>query len=241
MIVLMTDFGQSEYVGIMKAVIYTINPKVRITDLCHNISAQNTIEAAWTLKNSYRFFPQGTIFCCVVDPGVGTERKAVAAKTKDYYFLAPDNGLLWETLAGQKIVDIRRPPVPADASRTFHGRDVFAKAAAIIELGRFSSLGKQIEGIEKLNIYQKGRQGTVIRIDGFGNIVTNLPKQDKDKYSVRIDGKKYNTNFYETYSYARDNELFLIEGSCDTLEISLKNGNANDMLGLKAGQRVSIS
>jgi S-adenosylmethionine hydrolase len=241
MIALMTDFGQSEYVGIMKAVIYAINPKLRIIDLCHSISAQNTIEAAWVLKNSYRFFPQGTIFCCVVDPGVGSERKAIAVKTKDYYFLAPDNGLLWETLEGQKVVDIRRLPVPADASRTFHGRDVFAKAAASIDLGRFSSLGKQIEDIEKLKIYRKGRQGTVVRIDGFGNVVINLPKQDKDKYSVRIDEKKYSMNFYETYSYARDNELFLIEGSCDTLEISLKNGNANSMMGLKTGQRVSIS
>jgi S-adenosylmethionine hydrolase len=189
MIVLMTDFGQSEYVGIMKAVIYATNPKVRITDLCHNISAQNITEAAWVLKNSYRFFPQGTIFCCVVDPGVGSERKAIAVKTKDYYFLAPDNGLLWETLAGQKVEDIRHLPVPADASRTFHGRDVFAKAAASIDLGRFSSLGKQIEEIEKLKIYRKGRQGTVVRIDGFRNIVTNLPKQDKDRYSVRIDEK----------------------------------------------------
>jgi len=241
MIVLLTDFGQSEYVGIMKAVIYTINPEARITDLCHNISAQNIIEAAWILKNSHKFFPQGTIFCCVVDPGVGTERKAIAVKTNSYYFIAPDNGLLWGTLTGQKIVDTRRLPVPENASRTFHGRDVFAKAAANIDLNRFSSLGKQLEGVEKLELYRKGREGMVVRIDSFGNIVTNLSKQDKDAYSVRIDEKKYTVNFYETYSDARDNELFLIEGSCDTLEISLKNGNANSMLGLKVGQRISIS
>jgi S-adenosylmethionine hydrolase len=129
----------------MKAVIYTINPEARITDLCHNISAQNIIEAAWILKNSYRFFPQGTIFCCVVDPGVGTERKAVAVKTNDYYFLAPDNGLLWETLTGQKIVDIRRLPVPEDAGRTFHGRDVFAKAAANIDLNYFTQTDRLLK------------------------------------------------------------------------------------------------
>lgn len=240
MIVLLTDFGQSEYVGIMKAVIYTLNPKAIITDLCHDVSAQDIIEAAWILKNSYRFFPQGTIFCCVVDPSVGTERKAIAVKTNDYYYVAPDNGLLWETLTDQTIVRVRQLPVPEDASRTFHGRDVFAKAAANIDLDPISALGEQIEEIEKLELYIKSREGMVVRIDNFGNVVTNLPAQDKDTYLVQYDEKKYTMNFYETYSDAKDNELFLIEGSCKTFEISLKNGNANGILCLKAGQKISI-
>ena len=123
MIVLLTDFGQSEYVGVMKGVIYSVHESARIVDLCHDISPQSIIEASWILKNNYSYFPNGAVFCCVIDPGVGTDRKALAVKTPDYYFVAPDNGLLWETLKEQDIVEIRVIPVPEDASRTFHGRD----------------------------------------------------------------------------------------------------------------------
>ena len=132
MIVLLIDFGQSEYMGIMKAVIYSVAPQVQIVDLCHDVSPQSIIEAAWILKCSHRYFSAGTIFCCVVDPSVGTRRKALAVKTRDYHFLAPDNGLLWETLTEQTALAVRQIPVPSSASRTFHGRDVFAKAAAQI-------------------------------------------------------------------------------------------------------------
>ncbi|MFQ6035649.1 MAG: S-adenosyl-l-methionine hydroxide adenosyltransferase family protein, partial [Sedimentisphaerales bacterium] len=186
MIVLLTDFGQSEYVGVMKGVIYSINSDAKIVDLCHDIQPQNIIEASWLLKNNYKYFPKGAVFCCVVDPGVGTERKALAVKTDNYYFVAPDNGLLWETLKKQRVVDIRQIPVPEDTSRTFHGRDVFAKVAANINKGNFNDLGEKVKEIEKLELYQKEGEGIIVRIDRFGNIITNLPKQDnKDKYSVQ--------------------------------------------------------
>jgi S-adenosylmethionine hydrolase len=200
MIVLLTDFGQSEYVGIMKGVIYKIAPDAKIVDLCHDISPQNIIEASWILKNNYMYFPEGAVFCCVVDPGVGTQRKALAVRTEDYYFVAPDNGILWETLKHQRIIEIRQIPVPPDASRTFHGRDVFAKAAVNIDLGNFNEVGEKIKEIEKLELYQNQRQGIVVRIDRFGNIVTNLTKQDKDEYSLQIADRKYVMNFYPDYN-----------------------------------------
>ncbi|MHC4735680.1 MAG: SAM hydrolase/SAM-dependent halogenase family protein, partial [Planctomycetota bacterium] len=231
----------SEYVGVMKGVIYKIACDTKIVDLCHDISPQNIIEASWLLKNNYKYFPKGATFCCVVDPGVGTERKALAVKTEDFYFVAPDNGLLWETLKHQRIIEIRQIPVPPDASRTFHGRDVFAKAAINIDLGNFNDVGEKIKEIETLELYQSQRQGLVVRIDRFGNIVTNLPKLDKDKYSVRIDGKKYLMNYYPNYNSAKDNELFLIEGSSNTLEISLKNESADDKLHVKVGEKITIS
>jgi len=240
MIVLLTDFGQSEYVGVMKGVIYSIDQDTRIVDLCHDISAQNVIEASWLLKNNYKYFPKGATFCCVVDPGVGTERRALAVKTDNYYFVAPDNGLLWETLQAQKIVDIRQIHTPEDASRTFHGRDVFAKAAANINKGNFDDLGEGVEKIEKLELYQRVGEGIIVRIDRFGNVITNLPKQDKDKYSVQINDRKYRMNCYLNYDIAKDDELFLIEGSSDTLEISLKNGNANNKLRAKTGDKIKI-
>jgi len=172
---------------------------------------------------------------------VGTERKALAVKTDSYYFVAPDNGLLWETLKEQRIIDIRQLPVPEDASRTFHGRDVFAKAAASINKGSFDDLREKVEEIEKLELYLNGREGMVVRIDRFANIITNLPKQDKDQYSVRINDREYAMTFYPNYYTAKDNELFLIEGSSNTLEISLKNRNANDKLKAKTGDKIKIS
>ncbi|MHC4110015.1 MAG: SAM hydrolase/SAM-dependent halogenase family protein [Planctomycetota bacterium] len=241
MIVLLTDFGQSEYVGVMKGVIYCIAGDAKIVDLCHDISPQNIIEAAWILKNNYKYFTNGAVFCCVVDPGVGTQRKALAVKTEKFFFVAPDNGLLWETLQQQKIMEIRQIPVPADASRTFHGRDVFAKAAADIVLGNFNEVGEKTKEIEKLELYQNQREGIVVRIDRFGNIVTNLPKQDKDTYSLHITGRKYVMNYCPDYDSAKDNDLFLIEGSGNTLEISLKNGSADDKLQVKVGEKITIS
>jgi S-adenosylmethionine hydrolase len=241
MIVLLTDFGQSEYVGVMKGVIYSIAGDAKIVDLCHDISPQSIIEASWLLKNSYEYFPKGTTFCCVVDPGVGTKRKAIAVKTEDFYFVAPDNGLLWETLKQQKIFEIRQIPSPEDASKTFHGRDVFAKIAANIDLGNFNTVGEIIEKIQKLELYLNQREGIVVRIDRFGNIITNLAKLDKDKYSVQMAGKKFVMNYSPNYNSAKDGELFLIEGSCNTLEISLKNASAVDKLHVKVGEKITIS
>jgi S-adenosylmethionine hydrolase len=240
MIVLLTDFGLGEYVGVMKAVIYNVNPNATIVDLCHDISPQNIVEASWILKNNYSYFPDGSVFCCVVDPGVGSERKAITVKTKRNYFVAPDNGLLWETLNEQDIIEIRELAVPENVSRTFHGRDLFAKAAAEIDLGRFENLGRKIDKIKQFRLHLEDREGTVVRIDRFGNIITNLKSSHKKTYSVETADKKHQMNFYPTYGAATENELFLIEGSCNTLEISLKNDNANKKLNLKPGTKIKI-
>jgi len=241
MIILLTDFGPGEYVGVMKGVIYSIDHRAQIVDLCHSVSSQNIIEASWILRNNYKYFPEGSVFCCVVDPGVGSKRKALAVKTERYYFVAPDNGLLWETLKEQEVIDIREIPIPSDASHTFHGRDVFAPAAAKIGLGKFDQVGEKVGQIERLELYQDSGRGLVVRIDSFGNIVTNIPKQGNGRYSVKIGEKIYQMNYRENYFAAEQGELFLIEGSNRTLEISLKNGSANEKLFAKAGQIVEIS
>lgn len=241
MIVLLTDFGQSEYAGVMKGVIHSMACDARVVDLCHTIAPQEIIEASWILKNSYKYFPEGATFCCVVDPGVGTTRKAVGVKTDKYYFVGPDNGLLWETVKELNVIDIREISIPPDASRTFHGRDVFARAAAIIDLGSFERIGKKIKEIEKLKLYRNGREGIVVRVDTFGNIVTNLERLEKDKYSVEVAGGVYEMKYWPSYLLSREGELFLIEGSSNSLEISLKNGNANDKLRLTIGTKIRIS
>lgn len=241
MIVLLTDFGPGEYVGVMKAVIYSIDDRARIVDLCHDITPQSIVEGSWILKCNYKYFPEGSTFCCVVDPGVGTERQAVAVKTDRFYFVGPDNGLLWEAVKEQRVIAIRQIHVPPDASRTFHGRDVFAKAAAKIGLGGFDELGEELPEMEKLELYRNGREGTVVRIDRFGNVITNLPGEDRDEYTVQIGRSRYKMACYPEYETASDNDLFLIVGSNDTLEISLRNGNANERLHVRAGERISIT
>jgi len=240
MIALLTDFGHSEYVGVVKAVIYSLAPEAKIVDLCHTVSPQSVIEASWILKSNYNYFPKGTTFCCVVDPGVGTQRKAVAVKTEHYYFVAPDNGLLWETLTQQKVAEIRQIPIPRNASRTFHARDVFAKAAAQMHLGNFDKTGRRISTIKQLTLYRRGRRGIIVRIDKFGNVVTNLDKLEKTKYTVSLGTGKYTLSFYPNYASADQGRLFLIEGSSGTLEISIKNANAAEQMAVAPGQEIEI-
>jgi len=240
MIVLLTDFGESEYVGVMKGVIYGIARGATIVDLCHSISAQSIIEGSWVLKNSRRYFPKGAIFCCVVDPGVGTERRALAVQTSEYYFVGPDNGVFWEVVKEEGLVEMREIVVGAGVSSTFHGRDVFAKAAAQIELGGFEGLGPRVEEMEKLEFYRSGREGIIVRIDRFGNVVTNLPTGEKNRYVVEAAGGRYEMECYENYQAAAEGELFLIEGSCGTLEISMKGADANGRLNLRVGSRIKI-
>ena len=239
-IVLLSDFGYGEYVGVMKGVIYGIDRGAVVVDLCHEVAPQNVLEGAWILQNAYRYFPEGSVFCGVVDPGVGTERRALAVRTARYYFVSPDNGLLDETLRSELVVEVRALATPEGASRTFHGRDVFASAAARIGRGQFEFLGRVVEGWQKLPIHQKGRAGTVVRVDRFGNVVTNLEPEEKAKYVVVAGGHYWEMPFRATYTAAREGELFLIEGSCGTLEISLKNGSANARLELRSGMTISI-
>jgi len=240
MIVLLTDFGSAEYVGVMKGVICGIDPDASIIDLCHDITPQNLVEAAWVLKTNFKYFPHGSIFCCVVDPGVGSARNALVVQIDKYYFVAPDNGILWETLQRRKIIALKKLPVPPTASPTFHGRDVFAPAAAQINLGQFEQLGEPIDHIKKLELNQHDRTGLIVRIDRFGNLITNLPPGEQQKYSVELNGKKFTLNFYPTYDDASENELFLITGSHNTLEISRKKDHASAILTVYPGQIIKI-
>jgi hypothetical protein len=240
MIVLMTDFGLGEYVGVMKGVILSTHPDARVVDLCHDIGPQSIVEASWILRGNYSYFPPGTTFCCVVDPGVGTARRAVAVRTESYRFIAPDNGLLWETLRDLKVLEIREIPVPDGASSTFHGRDVFAQATARADLGHFEALGPPVERIESFELHRAGREGLVVRIDRFGNVVTNLPPLDQSEYKVRIGAREHTMPYSGTYDHAATGTLFLITGSQGTLEISVKNAGANEQLGLVAGQAITI-
>ncbi|MBI5229045.1 SAM-dependent chlorinase/fluorinase [Candidatus Micrarchaeota archaeon] len=241
MIVFLTDFGQSEYVGVMKGVIHSMLPNAKTVDLCNSISPQNVREGAWVLLKNYKYFPQSSVFLCVVDPGVGTARRGIAVKTKNYYFVGPDNGLVFPAASDDEIVELRALH-SRGASKTFHGRDVFAKAAAAIAGKVFEKLGEKTVHLTHLGFHLDldKREGELVRIDSFGNIVTNLPSAGKREYSVKYGSLERKMKFHETYAEARERMPFLLEGSSGTLEISLKNGNAAELLGWKSGKKIVI-
>lgn len=247
-VVLLTDFGWSSYVGAMKGVILSHCPHVQIIDLTHDVAPQNVREGAWVLFANYPYFPPGSIFVAVVDPGVGTERKALAIRTKEYYFLGPDNGILFPAATRAGIVDTVELAVPLGASLTFHGRDVFAPAAAKLAAGLpFRELGRPVMPAVDFAFYLKGREGEVVTIDRFGNVITNVPPlPHRRKYAVSLarGGKNYFRSelpFYPAYALAPEGVLFLIDGSSRTLEISVKNGSAASRLGAEVADRVSIT
>lgn len=184
-IALLTDFGIEDiYIGVMKGIMRKIAPDSEIIDITHGVRPQSVREGALSLLNSYKYFPENTIFVAVIDPGVGSERKPIAVRAGDYYFIAPDNGLLSYVLAGFdqfQVVDISNPKYQlSDVSSTFHGRDIFAPAAAHLAAGvDLSELGERVEKLfqlpqPKLDIVEKEVRGEIIHIDHFGNLMTSI-------------------------------------------------------------------
>ncbi|MCE1248410.1 MAG: SAM-dependent chlorinase/fluorinase [Firmicutes bacterium] len=253
-IALLTDFGLTDpYTGLMKAVIKNINPNTDIIDITHNIQPQNISQACFLLSKSYGFFPEGTIFISVVDPGVGGRRKPIAVKTDKYTFLSPDNGLLSFLIPGrakkkEHICEIREITNPVfilkHISRTFHGRDIFSPAAAHLSAGTdFSGIGEKITEIRKLNtpdlICDNGKiRGNFIFADHFGNLITDIEKSFIDECSAHCENKFFRINAGEytfnrlngSYEESEKGELLAIIGSYDTLEISANCGNAAEAI-----------
>jgi S-adenosylmethionine hydrolase len=241
-IVLLTDFGASEYVGVMKGVILSIAPEAQIVDLTHSISPQSVREAAWILFKSYKYFPKHSVFVCVVDPGVGTKREAVIVETPEYVFVGPDNGLLYPTLREASSYDVYSLKPARTASHTFHGRDVFAVAAAHYQSGTAASkLGTLLPGLTvPLNFHLQNRTGEVVRVDHFGNIVTNLPPLKKKHLKMNTDSFRDEVDLCVTYTEGPNVGIFAIVGSGGTIELSAKNQRAIDHVPVKIGDRITL-
>jgi S-adenosylmethionine hydrolase len=187
-IAMMTDFGLGDGdVGVMKGVIAGITPNVHIIDITHEVAPQNVSSAAWILASAYRYFPRGTIFVCVVDPGVGSSRGAIAMHAGDWFFVGPDNGLFSSIFAEQPVHAVVALDNPAyhlsQVSSTFHGRDIFAPAGAHLARGvALYELGTQLEpaALQRLEAGHPVRHGShidahILHVDHFGNLITSIP------------------------------------------------------------------
>ncbi|HEY0872872.1 MAG TPA: SAM-dependent chlorinase/fluorinase [Vicinamibacterales bacterium] len=256
-IALLSDFGSRDhYVGTMKGVILGIAPDVTLVDITHDIPPHDVLDGALELAAAYRFFPAGTIFLAVVDPGVGSARRGIAADFGEYRFVCPDNGLLSAVMRdGQpkKVVELteRRYARPT-VSRTFEGRDRFAPAAAWLAKGiQLPALGRAVSSIHRIDIDQpvvNGNEmgGTVLRVDRFGNLVTNIDRKSFEKFSgggsVQIDaGGTTVGRIVATYADIGSGEVCALFGSTDHLELAANAGSAAEMLELGRGAPVRIS
>jgi S-adenosylmethionine hydrolase len=248
-IALLTDFGTRDYyVAAMKAVMLSINTNVTLVDITHEIEPQNIMSAAFILSACYKDFPAGTIFCCVVDPGVGSDRRAIAAVSNGHTFVGPDNGLFGLVLDREsKIVSIENDRYFRDpVSSTFHGRDIFAPVAAHLSTGKaLEDLGPEIsdpvllENFRSLQISEGVIEGSVIHIDRFGNVVTNITAADTEPGSkIKIAGREL-AEWREFYAGGESAQPFLIIGSAGFIEVSTNGGSAADELGVKIGSPVT--
>ncbi|MBI2829767.1 MAG: SAM-dependent chlorinase/fluorinase [Chloroflexi bacterium] len=264
-ITLTTDFGLTDaYVAVMKGVILSINPQTRLVDICHTVKPQNILQGAFILSTAYQFFPQRTIHVVVVDPGVGTERKAIILRTPTYDFVAPDNGVLSYIMEDSSIppkasqqVAIASPLKAvaitnqkywrSPVSATFHGRDIFAPVAAHLSLGvPLEEFGEALDSLTVIPVSQPqptpegGLTGRVLHIDNFGNLITNIKESDipqGTKMEIKVGGRQISG---VSRIYGDTCGLLALIGSSGHLEIALREGNARDLLNAEIGDTIRI-
>lgn len=241
-ITLLTDFGTGDsYVAEVKAVLLSGVPDVTIVDISHQVSPGDIRAGQYLLSRAWHYFPAGTIHLAIVDPGVGTERRAIAAESAGHRFVAPDNGLLSFLANDSRVVSL---PLPAHAAPTFHGRDVFAPAAVALAIGRsLESLGTMITDpyrsplptprIDGLTVV-----GEVIYVDRFGTLVSNISGNAVQAgVRIQVEGTDVGSPSRTFRDVARG-ALVAFVGSGGTVEIAVRDGSAARMLGVGVGAEV---
>jgi hypothetical protein len=259
LITLLTDFGDRDYfVASMKGVILNINPQCRIVDLSHQVPPQRIEEAAYLLKSCYKYFPDGTIHVAVVDPGVGTTRRALLASSARYFFLGPDNGVLSQALEEETSVEVRQienKQYRLDSEgATFDGRDLFAPSAAWLTRGQApGSYGRLIRDHVKLPCPQPAWSGgvlvgQVVYVDRYGNLISNVTplflkevtgKSRRDMVTVRIAGATID-GLVGSYAAGSSSAPAALINSNGQLEVFVKNGSAADLLKCGRGERIEL-
>ncbi len=258
-IALLTDFGISDpFVGVMKGVILSINPKATIVDLAHNIPKFDIRYAAFMLRTSYKYFPRGTIFCVVVDPGVGTQRRPIVVETRNYYFVGPDNGCLAMAIKEDGVLRVfiieNRKYMLRNISTTFHGRDIFAPISAYLSLGvNPSEFGRSVDPntLEEMVMEDYAKhddyyEAEVICHDSFGNIFLNMPTEALDEpagstLEVMVRDKMFRAKVARTYGDGAEGELLILrETSHGFVEIAVNMGSAARLIGVRPKEKIRI-
>lgn len=255
-IALLTDFGTRDYfAGAMKGAILSIDPGAKIVDITHEIPPQHIRSAAFTLRACYKDFPEKTIFVAVVDPGVGSARKAILVESENYYFIAPDNGLLSFVVDDSAVADARaavfeltnKKYFAEKVSSTFHGRDIFAPVAAHLSKGvEPKEFGNEIENFIRFEIAAPRRisdekiEAEIIHIDRFGNLITNLKHENlPENFSLEINEMRIGKHL-NYYAEAEGGEIFSVTGSAGFLEISAFRDSAKNLLNAEIGRKVLL-
>ena len=258
-VTLTTDFGINDhFVGTMKGVILNIAPQAEIIDICHAVQAFDVLDGALAIAQSYAHFPTGTIHVVVVDPGVGSARRPILMSTEKQYFVAPDNGVLSLVYSREERIRVRHitgehyflQPI----SNTFHARDVFAPVAGWLAKGVDSAkFGEEISDYVRLNapkpkaVDAKTLRGVVLKVDRFGNLVTNFAPNDlpalftpnPPSFKIVV-GKCEITEMHANYAEGAPNQVFGILGSMGYLEIAANRAPAAQLAGCGKGSEVTV-
>jgi hypothetical protein len=256
-ITLTTDFGlRDPYVAEMKAVILNIKPNAKIIDITHEIEKFSIRMGAYVLASAAPYFPKNTIHVVVVDPGVGTKRKPIIIKTKNAYYIGPDNGVLVLAAKNEGILHVyeisNREVMLPKLSDTFHGRDIFAPAAAYLANGTpLSQFGPEIHHIvvpEFTNVVKQKDKvtGEILHVDGFGNLITNISKRElklmdvNETVNIRLKGRRLKLKLCKSYASVKPGEPLAIIESHNFLEISVNQGNASERFNVKVGDKITL-
>jgi len=246
-VALLTDFGTRDgFVGVMKGVILSIAPNTPIIDLSHEVEPFNILEGALILKAHYSYFPEKTVFICVVDPGVGSERKAIVVETPKYFFVGPDNGLFDLVLREEK--EFRTYEIANEKytlpkrNKTFHGRDVFDPVGAYLKRGiRPEEIGKEINYEFKLKFPEPYRgegfvEGEILYFDRFGNAITNVECSNYAQGVFRNRKIRVVSHFLE----GTKGEINAVCGSFGLMELFVPVDNAKERFNLKVEEKVKF-
>jgi len=256
-ITLTTDYGTNDHlVGTLKGVILKINPDVTIVDITHNVVPYDLLDAALSLGSAYRYFPSKTVHLVVVDPGVGTQRRPLLVSGDQHFFVGPDNGVLSMIYEREQRLAVRH--VTAEhyflqpLSTTFHGRDVFAPVAAwLTKAWQSQSFGEEIQDYVRFSLPKPKSsagilKGVVLRVDAFGNLMTNLTLADLPEAMLKNGslkmqvGKKDVQHFLETFAKGEAGQPIAVLGSSGFIEIAVNKGNAARVLGVTRGAEVTV-
>lgn len=258
-VTLTTDFGLNDhFVGTMKGVILGIVPEAEIVDISHAVQAFDVLDGALTIAQAYAYFPTSTVHVVVVDPGVGTARRPIIASSEQHHFVAPDNGVLSLIYAREERMHVRHVSQEhyflQPVSNTFHGRDIFAPVAAYLaKRVDGEKFGELVDDYVRFNapkpkpVDARTMRGVVLKVDRFGNLVTNITPQDvpllfqesAPQFKIVV-GKREVTEIKANYSDGEPGEVFGILGSMGYLEISTNRGSAAQAVGVGKGSDVSI-